>query len=82
MANNRQQQCTTVVPPNRRVLLHAPLLCLLVASGPCLAAEGDAKPRDAEVAEYLRVMYGRELLDRLDFEQHLIGNNDVESLAT
>lgn len=47
MANNRQQQCTTVVPPNRRVLLHAPLLCLLVASGPCLAAEGDAKPRDA-----------------------------------
>ncbi|OXI29748.1 poly-beta-1,6 N-acetyl-D-glucosamine export porin PgaA [Burkholderia sp. AU16741] len=45
MANNRQQQCTTVVPPTRRILLHAPLLCLLVASGPCLAAEGDAKPR-------------------------------------
>ncbi|MGU2414561.1 poly-beta-1,6 N-acetyl-D-glucosamine export porin PgaA [Burkholderia cenocepacia] len=47
MANNRQQQCTTVAPPNRRILLHAPLLCLLVASGPCLAAEGDAEPGSA-----------------------------------
>ncbi|WP_406806815.1 poly-beta-1,6 N-acetyl-D-glucosamine export porin PgaA [Burkholderia semiarida] len=45
MANNRHQQCTTVAPPNRRILLHAPLLCLLVASGPCLSAEGDAEPR-------------------------------------
>ncbi|KVH53024.1 poly-beta-1,6 N-acetyl-D-glucosamine export porin PgaA [Burkholderia sp. MSMB1072] len=51
MANNRQQQCTTVVPPNRRILLHAPLLCLLVASGSCLAAEGDAEPRSgSEIA--------------------------------
>ncbi|MDI9682266.1 hypothetical protein, partial [Burkholderia cenocepacia] len=47
MANNRQQQCTTVAPPNRRILLHAPLLCLLVVSGPCLAAEGDAEPGSA-----------------------------------
>ncbi|WP_175975041.1 poly-beta-1,6 N-acetyl-D-glucosamine export porin PgaA [Burkholderia sp. BCC1047] len=48
MANNRQQQCTTVVPPTRRILLHAPLLCLLVASGPGLAAEGDAQPQVAQ----------------------------------
>ncbi|MBP0606933.1 MULTISPECIES: poly-beta-1,6 N-acetyl-D-glucosamine export porin PgaA [Burkholderia] len=48
MANNRQQQCTTVVPPTRRILLHAPLLCLLVASGPCLAGEGDAQPQVAQ----------------------------------
>ncbi|WP_269502459.1 poly-beta-1,6 N-acetyl-D-glucosamine export porin PgaA [Burkholderia sp. IMCC1007] len=45
MANNRKQQCTTVVPPTRRILLHAPLLLLLVASGSCLAAEGDEQPR-------------------------------------
>ncbi|WP_396330821.1 poly-beta-1,6 N-acetyl-D-glucosamine export porin PgaA [Burkholderia anthina] len=44
MANNRKQQCTTVAPPNRRILLHAPLVLLLVASAPCLAAEGDAEP--------------------------------------
>lgn len=47
MANNRQQQCTTVAPPNRRILLHAPLVLLLVASAPCLAAEGDAEPGGA-----------------------------------
>ncbi|WP_175756512.1 poly-beta-1,6 N-acetyl-D-glucosamine export porin PgaA [Burkholderia ambifaria] len=44
MANNRKEQCTTVAPSNRRILLHAPLLLLLVASGPCFAAEGDAEP--------------------------------------
>ncbi|WP_175855575.1 poly-beta-1,6 N-acetyl-D-glucosamine export porin PgaA [Burkholderia anthina] len=44
MANKRTQQCTTVAPPNRRILLHAPLVLLLVASAPCLAAEGDAEP--------------------------------------
>ena len=48
MANNRQQQCTTVVPPTRRILLHAPLLCLLVASGPCLAAKGGVEPQVAQ----------------------------------
>ncbi|AOI62768.1 hypothetical protein WS51_03845 [Burkholderia territorii] len=47
MANNRRQQCTTAAPSNRRILLHAPLLLLLVASGSCLAAEGDADPRGA-----------------------------------
>ncbi|NHL68701.1 poly-beta-1,6 N-acetyl-D-glucosamine export porin PgaA [Burkholderia ambifaria] len=47
MANNRKQQCTTVAPSNRRILLHAPLLLLLVASGPCFAAEGDAEPGNA-----------------------------------
>ncbi|QTD93911.1 poly-beta-1,6 N-acetyl-D-glucosamine export porin PgaA [Burkholderia anthina] len=51
MANNRKQQCTTVTPPNRRILLHAPLVLLLVASAPCLAAEGDAEPGDtSEIA--------------------------------
>ncbi|UEP32206.1 poly-beta-1,6 N-acetyl-D-glucosamine export porin PgaA [Burkholderia sp. B21-007] len=47
MANNRKQQCTTVAPSNRRILLHAPLLLLLLASGPCFAAEGDAEPGSA-----------------------------------
>ncbi|WP_175747218.1 poly-beta-1,6 N-acetyl-D-glucosamine export porin PgaA [Burkholderia ambifaria] len=47
MANDRQEQCTTVAPSNRRILLHAPLLLLLVASGPCFAAEGDAEPGSA-----------------------------------
>ncbi|UEP24809.1 poly-beta-1,6 N-acetyl-D-glucosamine export porin PgaA [Burkholderia ambifaria] len=47
MANNRKEQCTTVAPSNRRILLHAPLLLLLVASGPCFAAEGDAEPGSA-----------------------------------
>ena len=47
MANNRKQQCTTVAPSNRRILLHAPLLLLLVASGSCLAAEGDAERHGA-----------------------------------
>ncbi|AFQ50902.1 poly-beta-1,6 N-acetyl-D-glucosamine export porin PgaA [Burkholderia cepacia] len=47
MANNRKQQCTTVAPPNRRILLHAPLLLLLVASGPCFSVEGDAEPGGA-----------------------------------
>nr|WP_245170213.1 MULTISPECIES: poly-beta-1,6 N-acetyl-D-glucosamine export porin PgaA [unclassified Burkholderia] len=28
--------------------MHAPLLCLLVASGPCLAGEGDAQPQVAQ----------------------------------
>ncbi|ABI89069.1 poly-beta-1,6 N-acetyl-D-glucosamine export porin PgaA [Burkholderia ambifaria AMMD] len=52
MANNRKQQCTTVAPSNRRILLHAPLLLLLVASGPCFAAEGDAEPGSArEIAK-------------------------------
>jgi len=47
VANNRKEQCTTVAPSNRRILLHAPLLLLLVASGPCFAAEGDAEPGSA-----------------------------------
>ncbi|RQS21593.1 poly-beta-1,6 N-acetyl-D-glucosamine export porin PgaA [Burkholderia sp. Bp8992] len=47
MANNRQQQCTTAAPSNRRILLHAPLVLLLVASSPCFSAEGDAKPGGA-----------------------------------
>ncbi|EDT40867.1 poly-beta-1,6 N-acetyl-D-glucosamine export porin PgaA [Burkholderia ambifaria] len=47
MANNRKEQCTTVAPSNRRILLHAPLLLLLLASGPCFAAEGDAEPGSA-----------------------------------
>ncbi|WP_175727403.1 poly-beta-1,6 N-acetyl-D-glucosamine export porin PgaA [Burkholderia ambifaria] len=47
MANNRKEQCTTVAASNRRILLHAPLLLLLVASGPCFAAEGDAEPGNA-----------------------------------
>ncbi|MBR8050135.1 poly-beta-1,6 N-acetyl-D-glucosamine export porin PgaA [Burkholderia vietnamiensis] len=52
MASNRQQQCTSVAPPNRRILLHAPLLLLLVASGSCLAGEGDASALGArEIAE-------------------------------
>ncbi|PRG12027.1 poly-beta-1,6 N-acetyl-D-glucosamine export porin PgaA [Burkholderia ambifaria] len=52
MANNRKEQCTTVAPSNRRILLHAPLLLLLVASGPCFAAEGDAEPGSArEIAK-------------------------------
>ncbi|GBH25079.1 hypothetical protein BvRS1_21280 [Burkholderia vietnamiensis] len=42
VASNRQQQCTSVAPPNRRILLHAPLLLLLVASGSCLAGAGAA----------------------------------------
>ncbi|RAF76436.1 poly-beta-1,6 N-acetyl-D-glucosamine export porin PgaA, partial [Burkholderia multivorans] len=42
MANNPKQQCTTVAPPNRRILVHAPLVLLLVASGSCFAAESDA----------------------------------------
>ncbi|KAG8155568.1 poly-beta-1,6 N-acetyl-D-glucosamine export porin PgaA [Burkholderia catarinensis] len=42
MANNRKQQCSTVAPSNRRILLHAPLVLLLVASGPCFSTEGDA----------------------------------------
>ncbi|TDA43727.1 poly-beta-1,6 N-acetyl-D-glucosamine export porin PgaA [Burkholderia pyrrocinia] len=44
MANNRKQQCTTVAPSSRRILLHAPLVLLLVASGPCFSAEGDTEP--------------------------------------
>jgi poly-beta-1,6 N-acetyl-D-glucosamine export porin PgaA len=47
VANNRKQQCTTAAPPTRRILLHAPLLLMLVASGSCLAAEGDDQPRGA-----------------------------------
>ncbi|MBY4696244.1 poly-beta-1,6 N-acetyl-D-glucosamine export porin PgaA [Burkholderia latens] len=46
MANNQTQQCTTAAPSTRRILLHAPLLLLLVASGSCLAAESDERPRD------------------------------------
>nr|WP_181157803.1 hypothetical protein [Burkholderia multivorans] len=42
MANNLKQQCTTVAPPNRRMLVHAPLVLLLVASGSCFAADSDA----------------------------------------
>ncbi|WP_175941810.1 poly-beta-1,6 N-acetyl-D-glucosamine export porin PgaA [Burkholderia pyrrocinia] len=44
MAINRKQQCTTVAPSSRRILLHAPLVLLLVASGPCFSAEGDTEP--------------------------------------
>ncbi|WP_322088788.1 poly-beta-1,6 N-acetyl-D-glucosamine export porin PgaA [Burkholderia sp. BCC1999] len=47
MDNNRKQPCTAVTPSNRRILLHAPLVLLLVASGPCFSAEGDAEPRGA-----------------------------------
>ncbi|MBF5013388.1 poly-beta-1,6 N-acetyl-D-glucosamine export porin PgaA [Burkholderia pseudomultivorans] len=43
MANNREQQCTTVAPPTRRILLHAPIVLLLVASGSCFAADGDTE---------------------------------------
>ncbi|WP_175950578.1 poly-beta-1,6 N-acetyl-D-glucosamine export porin PgaA [Burkholderia sp. BCC0405] len=43
MDSNRQQQCTTVTPSNRRILLHAPLVLLLVASGPCFSADGDTE---------------------------------------
>ncbi|VWB08677.1 poly-beta-1,6 N-acetyl-D-glucosamine export porin PgaA [Burkholderia lata] len=43
MANNRQQPCTTVAPSNRRILLHAPLVVLLVASGPCFSADADTE---------------------------------------
>lgn len=43
MANNRKQQCTTDAPSNRRILLHAPLVLLLVASGPCFSADGDTE---------------------------------------
>ncbi|MCA8247188.1 poly-beta-1,6 N-acetyl-D-glucosamine export porin PgaA [Burkholderia multivorans] len=42
MANNPKQQCTTVAPPNRRMLVHAPLVLLLVASGSCFAADSEA----------------------------------------
>ncbi|MBN3826241.1 poly-beta-1,6 N-acetyl-D-glucosamine export porin PgaA [Burkholderia sp. Ac-20384] len=43
MDNNRRQQCTTVAPSNRRILLHAPLVLLLVASGPCFSADGETE---------------------------------------
>ncbi|WP_233343072.1 poly-beta-1,6 N-acetyl-D-glucosamine export porin PgaA [Burkholderia cepacia] len=52
MANNHQQSCTAVAPSNRRILLHAPLVLLLVASGPCFSAEGDTESgRISEIAE-------------------------------
>ncbi|KVH29912.1 poly-beta-1,6 N-acetyl-D-glucosamine export porin PgaA [Burkholderia cepacia] len=51
MANNHQQPCTALAPSNRRILLHAPLVLLLVASGPCFSAEGDADSgRISEIA--------------------------------
>ncbi|CAB3967666.1 poly-beta-1,6 N-acetyl-D-glucosamine export porin PgaA [Burkholderia cenocepacia] len=50
MDNNRKQQCTTVAPSNRRLLLHAPLVLLLVASGPCFSADGD--PEAGRVNEF------------------------------
>lgn len=52
MANNHQQSCTAVAPSNRRILLHAPLVLLLVASGPCFSAEGDTESggRISEIA--------------------------------
>lgn len=50
MDNNRKQQCTTVAPSNRRLLLHAPLVLLLVASGPCFSADGD--PETGRVNEF------------------------------
>ncbi|WP_063812885.1 poly-beta-1,6 N-acetyl-D-glucosamine export porin PgaA [Burkholderia cepacia] len=51
MANNHQQSCTAVAPSNRRILLHAPLVLLLVASGPCFCAEGDTESgRISEIA--------------------------------
>ncbi|KVM80038.1 poly-beta-1,6 N-acetyl-D-glucosamine export porin PgaA [Burkholderia stagnalis] len=41
----------TALPRNRRILLHAPLMLLLMASGTCVAAEGDAdSTQPAEVA--------------------------------
>ncbi|WP_412024784.1 poly-beta-1,6 N-acetyl-D-glucosamine export porin PgaA [Burkholderia cepacia] len=43
MVNNRKQHRTAVAPSNRRILLHAPLMVLLVASGPCFAAESDTE---------------------------------------
>lgn len=46
--NNRR---LTALPRNRRILLHAPLMLLLMASGTCVAAEGDAdSTKPAEVA--------------------------------
>ncbi|AOJ34746.1 poly-beta-1,6 N-acetyl-D-glucosamine export porin PgaA [Burkholderia metallica] len=39
MDDNHQQPCTTVAPSSRRILLHAPLVLLLVASGPSFCAE-------------------------------------------
>ncbi|WP_107313459.1 poly-beta-1,6 N-acetyl-D-glucosamine export porin PgaA [Burkholderia metallica] len=39
MDDNHQQPCTTVAPSSRRILLHAPLVLLLVAAGPCFCAE-------------------------------------------
>ncbi|MCA8110203.1 poly-beta-1,6 N-acetyl-D-glucosamine export porin PgaA [Burkholderia cepacia] len=51
MANNHQQSCTAVAPSNRRILLHAPLVLLLVASGPCFSTEGDTESgRISEIA--------------------------------
>lgn len=50
MDNNRKQQCTTVAPSSRRLLQHAPLVLLLVASGPCFAADGD--PEAGRVNEF------------------------------
>ncbi|WP_063812507.1 poly-beta-1,6 N-acetyl-D-glucosamine export porin PgaA [Burkholderia cepacia] len=51
MANNHQQSCMAVAPSNRRILLHAPLVLLLVASGPCFSAEGDTESgRISEIA--------------------------------
>ncbi|WP_065502366.1 poly-beta-1,6 N-acetyl-D-glucosamine export porin PgaA [Burkholderia stabilis] len=47
MDNNRKQHCTTVAPSNRRILLHAPLVLLLVASGPCFSADGDTESGSA-----------------------------------
>ncbi|HDR9582357.1 TPA: poly-beta-1,6 N-acetyl-D-glucosamine export porin PgaA [Burkholderia stabilis] len=43
MANYRQRKRTLVAPSNRRLLVHAPLVLLLVASGPCFSAEGDTE---------------------------------------
>lgn len=46
--NNRR---LTALPRNRRMLLQAPLMLLLVASGTCIAAEGEAdSTQPAEVA--------------------------------
>ncbi|AJY10724.1 poly-beta-1,6 N-acetyl-D-glucosamine export porin PgaA [Burkholderia dolosa] len=47
MANHRKQQRTAIAPPNRRILLHAPLVLMLVASGPCFSADAEAEPGDA-----------------------------------
>ncbi|WP_246327147.1 poly-beta-1,6 N-acetyl-D-glucosamine export porin PgaA [Burkholderia guangdongensis] len=50
--NNIHKRSLIAVPRNRRMLLQAPLMFLLVASGTCVAAEGDVQSNGPnEVAE-------------------------------